>query len=158
MGGSWGVLGRPGWPRGPSWAPRGDPENMGARSGGSRGGSRSVEIRPESVFLRSLGAKYTYFQGFYHANCVDLSWPVEAPWRPRERFGSPRGLQSWVLGASGGSWKKGPALRGLKGRHRNRKTAFSRSVHFTLCAQNHGRNRCFSDLQKKRVFLKIRFC
>ena len=136
MGGSWGVLGRPGWPRGPSWAPRGDPENMGARSGGSRGGSRSVEIRPESVFLRSQEAKYTYFQGFEHAHFVNLRWPLGSPGPSWVDLGRPWRLQSWSREGPGGPGKKGSAPRWLQGASRNQKTVVRDSSDFHRSARN----------------------
>ena len=99
-GAPWGV---PGGSREAFWAPRGDPDDRDAHSGGSRGGSRSVEKTSESTFLRSREAKYVYFQGFKHVHFVDLKGPLGAPGGPWNDFGRLRGLQGWSWGGPGGA-------------------------------------------------------
>ena len=71
---------------------------------------RTVEKLSESVFLTSLGAKYTYFQGFEHADFVNLIWPLEAPGPSWEDFGRPSAFQSRLWEAPGGSREKGFVL------------------------------------------------
>ena len=98
-GAPWGV---PGGSRDAFWAPRGDPDDRDAHSGGFQGGSRSVEKTPETTFLRSRGVQYTYFQGFKHVHFVDLKGSLGAPGGPWNDFGRLRGLQGWSWGGPGG--------------------------------------------------------
>ena len=107
LGAPWGVLGGPWGVPGRSqatfWAPRSDPDDKGAHSGGSLGGSRRVEKSPESIFLRSREGKCVYFQRFKHVHFVDLMWPLGAPGPPWGDFGRPWGRQGRSWGAQGGS-------------------------------------------------------
>ena len=60
--------------------------------------------------MRSLGAKCTYFQGFEHADFVNLIWPLEAPGPSWEDFGPALELQGALWEAPGGSREKGFVL------------------------------------------------
>ena len=106
LGAPWAVLGGPrgvpGRSQAPIWAPRSDPDNKGAHSGGSQGESRSVENLPESVFLRSQEGKCVYFQRFKHVHFVDLMWPLGAPGPALGGFGEPWERQGWSWGGPGG--------------------------------------------------------
>ena len=99
LGGPWGVPGRS---QVTFWAPRSDPDDKGAHSGGSPGGSRRVEKSPESIFLRSREGKCVYFQRFKHVHFVDLMWPLGAPGPPLGGFGRPWGRQGRSWGGPGG--------------------------------------------------------
>ena len=105
LGAPWAVLGGPGGVPGrsqaPIWAPRSDPDNKGAHSGGSQGESRSVENLPESVFLTSREGKCVYFQRFKHVHFVDLMWPLGAPGPALGGFGEPWERQGWSWGGPG---------------------------------------------------------
>ena len=96
-GGSLGVLGGPWGSQVPFRAPRRDPDDKGAHSGGSQGRSRRVENPPETVFSRSQEVKCVYFQRFKHVHFVDLMWPLGAPGPPLGGFGGPwrRQGRSW---------------------------------------------------------------
>ncbi len=106
LGAPWGVLGgprgAPGRSQAPFWAPRSDPDDKGAHSGGSQGGSRRVKNLPENVFLRSREGKCVYFQRFKHVHFVDLMWPLGAPGPPLGGFGGPWGRQGRSWGRPGG--------------------------------------------------------
>ena len=97
-----GPLGVPGRSQAPFWAPRSDPDDKGAHSGGSQGGSRRVENLPESVFLRSREGKCVYFQRFKHVHFVDLMWPLGAPGPALGGLGGPWERQGWSWGCPGG--------------------------------------------------------
>ena len=99
LGGPWGVPGRS---QAPFWAPRSDPDDKGAHSGGSQGRSRRVENPPETVFSRSQEVKCVYFQRFKHVHFVDLMWPLGAPGPPWGDLGRPWGRPGRSWGSPGG--------------------------------------------------------
>ena len=99
LGGPWGV---PGGSQVPFRAPRRDPDDKRAHSGGSQGRSRRVENPPETVFSRSQEVKCVYFQRFKHVHFLDLMWPLGAPGPPLGGFGGPLEVPGSVLGGPGG--------------------------------------------------------
>ena len=118
MRGSWGSLGAPGDLFG---GPEPTSRSRVATLEGPGGGTRSLEKWSESVFFRSLEAKYTYLRGFEHADFVNLMWPLEAPARSWEDFGPPPELQSGPWEDPGGSRGKGFGPRRAPGGPENRK-------------------------------------
>ena len=82
---------------------------------GPRGALGASNKMSESVFLRSLEAKYTYFQGFEHADFVNLEWPLEALGPSWDDFGHPLERLSGLWEAPGGLEKKGSGPGGLQG-------------------------------------------
>ena len=54
LGGPWGLPGRS---QATFWVPRSDPDDKGARSGGSWGGLGGSKNRPKVIFLRFRGSK-----------------------------------------------------------------------------------------------------
>ena len=98
-----GPRGAPGRSQATCWALRSDPDDKGAHSGGSLGGSRRVEKSPESIFLRSREGKCVYFQRFKHVHFVDLMWPLGAPGPPWAVSGGLGGARVGLGGAQGGS-------------------------------------------------------
>ena len=105
-------MGSPGASRGDpesSWdafgAPRGDPDDRDARSGGSWGGSRKVEKSPKTDFREVQGGQSAPFPSFEHVHFVNLMKPWGAPgdpWTILAGFGSSREGPEGALGGPGG--------------------------------------------------------
>ena len=69
-------------------------------------------------FFEILGAKYTYLQGFQHADFVNLIWPLEAPGPLGRISGAPRPSKVGFGKLREGLEKKGSCSVGLQGESR----------------------------------------
>ena len=96
---SWGVAGcsREGFGR-----PRGDPDDRDTRSGGSQGGSRSIEKCPESVFCEIPRAPSAPFCSFKHVHFSALTSALGSDGGSGCGLWGPLGGPGAALGALGG--------------------------------------------------------
>ena len=107
--------------------------------------------------MRSLGAKYTYFQGFEHADFVNLIWPLEAPGPSWEDFGPPLELQGALREAPEGSREKGFGPRRAPGGVQNVKNMILGPLSFYPKRSGAYKYSGFSVFRKKTFFFKFGF-
>ena len=116
---------------------------------------RTVEKSSESVFLTSLGTKYTYFHGFEHAGFVNLIWPLKAPGPSWEDFGPPLELQGALWEAPGRYREKGFGPRRAPGRVQNVKNMILEPLSFYPKRSGAYKYGGFSVFRKKMCFFKF---
>ena len=101
LGGPWGLPGRS---QATFWVPRSDPDDKGARSGGSWGGPRRVEKSPETDFLEVQGGQSAPFCSFKHVDLFDFRGPERCSGASGGAFGVSWGFMFGPQEALGGSW------------------------------------------------------